>query len=169
VRTQTRHRRFPADVSASTRPSGRKADELRRVLLTRGYTRHAEGSVLVEFGDTRVICTVSVDERVPNFLKGTGKGWVTAEYGMLPRSTSERMAREAARGRQAGRTMEIQRLIGRALRAAVRLQTGCRRRSARCSCRARWLPLVTVPRPSRLSLVPPLVPLRRSVSASAVL
>jgi ribonuclease PH len=92
------------------------------VVLTRGYTRHAEGSVLVEFGDTRVICTVSVEERVPNFLKGAGKGWVTAEYGMLPRSTSERMAREAARGRQGGRTMEIQRLIGRALRAAVDLR-----------------------------------------------
>ena len=104
------------------RPSGRKPDELRAVTITRRFTRHAEGSVLVEFGDTRVICTVSVDEKVPNFLKGTGQGWVTAEYGMLPRSTTQRMPREAARGRQAGRTMEIQRLIGRALRAAVDLK-----------------------------------------------
>ncbi|MFQ5936929.1 MAG: ribonuclease PH [Acidiferrobacterales bacterium] len=103
------------------RPSGRKANQLRRIRITRGYTRHAEGSVLVEFGDTNVICTVSVEERVPNFLKGTGRGWVTAEYGMLPRSTTERSPREAARGRQGGRTMEIQRLIGRALRATVDL------------------------------------------------
>lgn len=104
------------------RPSGRKTDQLREVGITRNYTRHAEGSVLVEFGETRVICTVSIAEKVPNFLKGSGQGWVTAEYGMLPRSTSERMGREAARGKQGGRTMEIQRLIGRALRAAVDLK-----------------------------------------------
>ncbi|MFQ6023163.1 MAG: ribonuclease PH [Acidiferrobacterales bacterium] len=103
------------------RPSGRRHDQLREIRITRGYTRHAEGSVLIEFGDTRAVCTVSVEDRVPNFLKGTGRGWITAEYGMLPRSTSERMPREAARGRQGGRTMEIQRLIGRALRAAVDL------------------------------------------------
>lgn len=101
------------------RPSGRAADALRPVRLTRHYTKHAEGSVLVEFGDTRVICTASVDASVPRFLKGTGKGWVTAEYGMLPRSTGSRMDREAASGKQSGRTQEIQRLIGRALRAAV--------------------------------------------------
>jgi ribonuclease PH len=101
------------------RPSGRAPDALRPVTLTRHYTRHAEGSVLVEFGDTKVICTASVDASVPRFLKGTGKGWVTAEYGMLPRSTGSRMEREAASGRQSGRTQEIQRLIGRSLRAMV--------------------------------------------------
>lgn len=104
------------------RPSGRAPDELRPVRLTRRYTKHAEGSVLVEFGDTKVLCTASVDERVPPFLKGAGKGWVTAEYGMLPRSTGQRMGREAARGKQGGRTMEIQRLIGRSLRAAIDLE-----------------------------------------------
>ena len=104
------------------RPSGRKADQLREVGITRSYTRHAEGSVLVEFGETRVICTVSIEEKVPTFLKGSGRGWVTAEYGMLPRSTSQRMGREAVRGKQGGRTMEIQRLIGRALRAAIDLK-----------------------------------------------
>ncbi len=104
------------------RPNGRKADQLREVGITRNYTRHAEGSVLVEFGETRVICTVSIEEKVPTFLRGSGQGWVTAEYGMLPRSTSQRMGREAARGKQGGRTMEIQRLIGRALRAAVDLK-----------------------------------------------
>jgi ribonuclease PH len=101
------------------RPSGRKPDQLRDIRITRNYTRHAEGSVLIEFGETRVLCNVSVEEKVPNFLKGKGQGWVTAEYGMLPRSTGSRMAREAAQGKQGGRTMEIQRLIGRALRAAV--------------------------------------------------
>lgn len=101
------------------RPSGRKPDALRTVTLERGYTRHAEGSVLVSFGDTRVICTASVEPGVPRFLRGTGQGWVTAEYGMLPRSTGSRMAREASRGRQGGRTLEIQRLIGRSLRAAL--------------------------------------------------
>ncbi|USE36898.1 ribonuclease PH [Endozoicomonas sp. SCSIO W0465] len=101
------------------RPSGRTADQLRDVKITRHYTKHAEGSVLVEFGDTKVICTASVERGVPRFLKGTGQGWVTAEYGMLPRSTTERMGREASRGKQGGRTLEIQRLIGRALRAAV--------------------------------------------------
>ncbi len=104
------------------RPSGRQPDQLRTIQITRRFTRHAEGSVLVAFGDTQVVCTVTVEERVPMFLKGTGQGWITAEYGMLPRSTSERMAREAARGKQGGRTMEIQRLIGRALRAAVDLR-----------------------------------------------
>jgi ribonuclease PH len=104
-----------------TRASGRKPDELRPVRLTRGYTRHAEGSVLVEFGETRVLCTASVEARVPAFLKDKGRGWLTAEYGMLPRATHTRGEREAARGRQSGRTQEIQRLIGRALRAVVDL------------------------------------------------
>ncbi len=104
------------------RPSGRRPDELRAVRIERGYTKHAEGSVLVAFGDTRVLCTASVEERVPAFLKDSGRGWVTAEYGMLPRSTNTRSDREAARGRQSGRTQEIQRLIGRALRAVVDLQ-----------------------------------------------
>ena len=104
------------------RPSGRAPDELRDIRLTRKYTKHAEGSVLVEFGETRVLCNASIDNRVPPFLKGANKGWITAEYGMLPRSTGQRMAREAARGRQGGRTLEIQRLIGRALRAAVDLE-----------------------------------------------
>jgi len=101
------------------RPSGRKADELRPVRLERCYTRHAEGSVLASFGDTRVLCTASVEERVPQFLRGKGEGWVTAEYGMLPRATHQRVPREAAQGRQGGRTLEIQRLIGRALRAVI--------------------------------------------------
>ncbi|HEX7043566.1 MAG TPA: ribonuclease PH [Burkholderiales bacterium] len=104
------------------RPSGRAPDELRPIRITRGYTRHAEGSVLIEFGDTRVLCTASVEEKVPPFLKGKGQGWVTAEYGMLPRATHERTPREAARGKQGGRTLEIQRLIGRSLRAAVDLE-----------------------------------------------
>jgi len=104
------------------RPSGRAPDQMRDVRITRGYTKHAEGSVLVEFGDTRVICTASVDERAPGWMRGSGRGWVTAEYGMLPRSTGSRMGREAARGRQGGRTMEIQRLIGRSLRAAMNLE-----------------------------------------------
>jgi ribonuclease PH len=103
------------------RPSGRRHDELRPVRLTRNYTKHAEGSVLVEFGDTKVICTASVDEKVPPFLKGKGQGWVTAEYGMLPRSTNTRSDREAARGKQSGRTQEIQRLIGRSLRSVFDL------------------------------------------------
>ena len=101
------------------RPSGRAADQLREVRIERGFTRHAEGSVLVSFGDTRVLCTASVDDKVPGFLRGKGEGWVTAEYGMLPRSTNTRNDREAARGKQGGRTLEIQRLIGRALRACV--------------------------------------------------
>jgi len=101
------------------RPSQRAPDELRPVRITRHYTKHAEGSVLVEFGDTRVLCNATVEDRIPAFLKGKGEGWVTAEYGMLPRSTSSRMNREAARGRQGGRTMEIQRLIGRSLRAVM--------------------------------------------------
>ena len=103
------------------RPSGRRPEELRPVRITRRYTRHAEGSVLVEFGDTRVLCTASIEQRVPPFLRGKGVGWLTAEYGMLPRSTNTRSEREAARGRQSGRTQEIQRLIGRALRAVVDL------------------------------------------------
>ena len=103
------------------RSSQRLADALRSVRITRNYTRHAEGSVLIEFGDTKVICTASVDETVPGFLKGKGQGWVTAEYGMLPRSTHSRMRREAASGKQSGRTQEIQRLIGRSLRAVVDL------------------------------------------------
>jgi len=103
------------------RPSGRALDQLRDVKITRQFTKHAEGSVLVEFGGTKVICTASVDESVPRFLKGQGKGWITAEYGMLPRSTGSRMDREAARGKQSGRTQEIQRLIGRALRASTDL------------------------------------------------
>ena len=104
------------------RPSQRNPDQMREVRFTRQFTKHAEGSVLVEFGDTRVICTATVEERVPRFLKGQNKGWVTAEYGMLPRSTNSRMSREAARGKQGGRTMEIQRLIGRSLRAAIDLE-----------------------------------------------
>ena len=104
------------------RPSNRQPDEMRSVLITRNYTKHAEGSVLIEFGDTKVICTASVEERVPGFLRGKGQGWVTAEYGMLPRSTGSRMRREASGGKQGGRTMEIQRLIGRALRAGIDLE-----------------------------------------------
>ena len=101
------------------RPSGRRPDELRRVQFTPHFTRHAEGSVLVEFGETRVLCTASVEAKVPPFLKGKGQGWVTAEYGMLPRATHSRTPREAAKGQQSGRTLEIQRLIGRSLRAVV--------------------------------------------------
>jgi ribonuclease PH len=101
------------------RASGRAPDELRPVRITRGYTHHAEGSVLVEFGETRVLVTASVEDGVPSFMRGRGEGWVTAEYGMLPRATHTRSAREAARGRQGGRTLEIQRLIGRSLRAVV--------------------------------------------------
>lgn len=101
------------------RPSKRAADEMRDIKITRNFTKHAEGSVLVEFGDTKVVCTASVEDRVPGFLRGLGQGWITAEYGMLPRSTSSRMGREAARGKQGGRTMEIQRLIGRSLRAGI--------------------------------------------------
>jgi len=103
------------------RPSSRSPNQLRQIRITRHYTRHAEGSVLIECGDTKVICTASVDEKVPPHKRGSGEGWVTAEYGMLPRSTNERMAREAAKGKQSGRTQEIQRLIGRSLRAVVDL------------------------------------------------
>ncbi|GIX37095.1 MAG: ribonuclease PH [Silanimonas sp.] len=106
-------------MSLFSRPSGRQPDQMREVRIERGYTKHAEGSVLVAFGDTRVLCTASIEERVPAFLRGKGEGWVTAEYGMLPRSTHSRMGREAAQGRQGGRTLEIQRLIGRSLRACV--------------------------------------------------
>lgn len=101
------------------RPSGRAPDQLRDINITRHYTKHAEGSVLIEFGETKVLCNATVESKVPGFLRGQGQGWVTAEYGMLPRSTGSRMGREAARGKQGGRTMEIQRLIGRSLRAAV--------------------------------------------------
>ena len=106
---------------SGARPSGRKPDALRPVRLQRGFTKHPEGSVLVEFGDTRVLCTASVEERVPAFLRDSGRGWVSAEYGMLPRATNTRGEREAARGKQSGRTQEIQRLIGRALRSVVDL------------------------------------------------
>jgi len=104
------------------RPSGRKNGQLRSVTITRHYTKHAEGSVLVAFGDTKVLCTATIEDGVPRFLKGSQQGWLTAEYGMLPRSTGSRMSREAARGKQSGRTQEIQRLIGRSLRAAVDLK-----------------------------------------------
>lgn len=104
------------------RPSNRAADQMRDIKITRNYTMHAEGSVLIEFGHTRVICTASVEKNVPGWMRGKGSGWVTAEYGMLPRSTGNRMGRESARGKQGGRTMEIQRLIGRSLRAAVNLE-----------------------------------------------
>jgi ribonuclease PH len=106
-------------MTTVSRPSGRASDQLRSVTIERHYTRHAEGSVLVAFGDTRVLCTASVEDRLPPWLRGKGEGWVTAEYGMLPRATSSRTQREAARGSQGGRTMEIQRLIGRSLRACV--------------------------------------------------
>lgn len=104
------------------RPSGRQPDELRAIKITRNYTKHAEGSVLIEFGDTKVICTATVEERIPRFLKGKGEGWITAEYGMLPRATGMRTRREASSGKQGGRTMEIQRLIARSLRAVVDLK-----------------------------------------------
>ena len=109
-------------MTSVTRPRGRPVDALRAIRITRDYTKHAEGSVLIECGDTKVICTASIEEKVPGFLKGKGQGWMTAEYGMLPRSTHSRMDREAARGKQSGRTQEIQRLIGRSLRAAFDLQ-----------------------------------------------
>ena len=110
-----------ASGAAVLRPSGRAANALRTIRMTRDFTRHAEGSVLIECGDTKVICTASIEDKVPGFLKGKGHGWMTAEYGMLPRSTHTRMDREAARGKQSGRTQEIQRLIGRSLRAAFDL------------------------------------------------
>ena len=109
-------------MTSATRQSGRAPDELRPVRFQRGFTRHAEGSVLVEFGDTRVLCTASIENGVPAFLRNTGQGWITAEYGMLPRATHTRSPREAARGKQTGRTQEIQRLIGRSLRACVDLR-----------------------------------------------
>jgi ribonuclease PH len=104
-----------------SRPSGRANDELRQITIERNYTAHAEGSVLISCGNTKVLCNASVETRIPHFLKGKGQGWITAEYGMLPRSTNSRMGREAARGKQSGRTQEIQRLIGRSLRAAINL------------------------------------------------
>src|SRR5213078_4282077 len=108
-------------MTVFVRTGGRAADQLRPVRITRGFTIHAEGSVLIEFGSTKVLCTASVEEKVPPHKRGSGEGWVTAEYGMLPRSTHTRSDREAARGKQSGRTQEIQRLIGRALRAVVNL------------------------------------------------
>jgi ribonuclease PH len=116
-----------------TRPSGRRPDELRAVEIKRNFTKHAEGSVLVAMGDTQVLCTVSVEENVPSFLKGRGQGWLTAEYGMLPRATNTRMRREAAEGKQSGRTQEIQRLIGRSLRAVVDL-TALGERTLKIDC-----------------------------------
>jgi ribonuclease PH len=115
---------FPTTTmnDTTTRPSGRRADQLRDVRITRHYTKHAEGSVLIEFGDTKVICTASIAEQVPAFLRDRGQGWLTAEYGMLPRATHTRSDREAARGKQTGRTQEIQRLIGRALRSVFDLE-----------------------------------------------
>jgi ribonuclease PH len=110
---------LPPPPSNPSRPSGRAPDQLRPIAIERGFTRHAEGSVLISFGDTRVLCTASVENRVPGFLRGKGEGWVTAEYGMLPRATNTRNSREAASGKQGGRTLEIQRLIGRSLRACV--------------------------------------------------
>jgi len=107
--------------NATSRPSNRANDELRQITIERNYTAHAEGSVLISCGNTKVLCNASIEERIPRFLKGKGQGWITAEYGMLPRSTNSRMGREAARGKQSGRTQEIQRLIGRSLRAAVNL------------------------------------------------
>ena len=109
-------------MQTNNRPSKRAHNQLRNVEIIRHYTKHAEGSVLVKFGDTHVLCTASVEDRVPSFLKGKGQGWVTAEYGMLPRSTGSRMDREAAKGKQSGRTQEIQRLIGRSLRAIIDLE-----------------------------------------------
>ena len=109
-------------MNSSSRPSGRQPHQLREIQFTRDYTKHAEGSVLAEFGDTKVLCTASVNDQVPKFLKGEDQGWITAEYGMLPRSTNSRMFREATRGKQGGRTLEIQRLIGRSLRAAADLK-----------------------------------------------
>ncbi len=114
--------RFQLPEIPAMRPSQRQPNQLRSIRITRNYTKHAEGSVLIECGDTKVICTASVEERVPGHKKGSGEGWVTAEYGMLPRSTGSRMDREAARGKQSGRTQEIQRLIGRSLRAVVDLK-----------------------------------------------
>ena len=109
-------------ASSNSRPSERSNEQLRNVNIIRHYTKHAEGSVLIKFGDTHVLCTASIEEKVPGFLKGKGQGWVTAEYGMLPRSTGSRMDREAAKGKQSGRTQEIQRLIGRSLRAIIDLE-----------------------------------------------
>ena len=114
--------KFPTAMPTSKRPSGRDPDQLRAIRIERGYSKHAEGSVLVRFGDTHVLCNASVEARVPGWLRESGQGWVTAEYGMLPRATHTRSDREAARGRQGGRTLEIQRLIGRSLRAVMDLK-----------------------------------------------
>ena len=129
------------------RPNNRENHQSRPIKITRNYTKHAEGSVLVEFGDTKVLCTASVDESVPRFLKGQNQGWVTAEYGMLPRSTHSRMQREAAKGKQGGRTMEIQRLIARSLRAMVDLEALGER-----SCLFQRLNLPHIPNHTRLHL-----------------
>ena len=116
-----------------TRPSGRSADQLREIEIIPGFSKHAEGSCLVKFGNTHVLCTATIEEKVPGWMKNSGKGWVTAEYGMLPRSTHSRMDREAAKGKQSGRTQEIQRLVGRALRAVVDLQ-GLGERQVKIDC-----------------------------------
>lgn len=116
-----------------TRPSGRATDQLREIEMIPGFSKHAEGSCLVKFGNTHVLCTATIEEKVPSWMKNTGKGWVTAEYGMLPRSTHQRMDREAAKGKQSGRTQEIQRLVGRALRAVVDLQ-GLGERQVKIDC-----------------------------------
>lgn len=116
-----------------TRPSGRSADQLRQIEMIPGFSKHAEGSCLVKFGNTHVLCTATIEEKVPGWMKNSGKGWVTAEYGMLPRSTHQRMDREAAKGKQSGRTQEIQRLVGRALRAVVDLQ-GLGERQVKIDC-----------------------------------
>lgn len=113
---------FNLETSIMSRPSQREANQLREIKITRNYTKHAEGSVLVEFGHTRVLCNATVSDGVPRFLKGKGQGWITAEYGMLPRSTHSRVDREASKGKQGGRTLEIQRLIGRSLRACIDLK-----------------------------------------------
>ncbi len=116
-----------------TRPSGRAANQLREIEIIPNYSKHAEGSCLIKFGNTHVLCTATIEEKVPGWMKNTGKGWVTAEYGMLPRSTHQRMDREAAKGKQSGRTQEIQRLVGRALRAVVDLQ-GLGERQVKIDC-----------------------------------
>jgi ribonuclease PH len=134
------------------RPSGRAPDELRQVSFSRRHTKHAEGSVLVAFGDTQVLCTASVEDSVPPFLRGKGQGWITAEYGMLPRATHTRHAREAARGKQSGRTQEIQRLIGRSLRAVADLKAlGERTITLDCDVLPPPSPAASSPSPRRAS------------------
>ncbi len=163
------------------RPNGRSERELRKIVLEPGVSKHAEGSCLARFGDTHVLCTASVDEKVPPHVFGTGAGWVTAEYGMLPRSTHERMAREAARGKQGGRTLEIQRLVGRALRAAIDLRAlGPRTITLDCdviqadggtrtaAITGGWVALVLAARAVRAAKKLPQEPVRRTVAAVSV-